>query len=97
MNGIEKEVCRNYFYEMTLVAPFTIHVNLHAIEFPLIFGDTNFVEVPKIHKMYGPQKRAPYIAVAVMVASYYTLAICLGENFDLIPCQVCMHICMHVS
>ena len=27
------------------------------MEFPLIFGETNFVEVPKIHGIYGPQKR----------------------------------------
>ena len=34
-----------------------------TIEFPLIFGKTNFMEVPKIHKIrkiYSPGKKAPY-------------------------------------
>ena len=34
-----------------------------TIEFPLIFGKTNFVEVPKIHKIHkicSPGKKAPY-------------------------------------
>ena len=30
------------------------------MEFLLIFGETYLVEVPKIHEIYGPQKRAPY-------------------------------------
>ena len=59
-NGARKAVCGNYFHKTTLAELFTIHVNLHAMEFPLIFGETNFVEVPKIRKIYGPQKRAPY-------------------------------------
>ena len=25
-----------------------------------VFGETNFVEVPKIHQIYGPQNRVPY-------------------------------------
>ena len=59
-NGANKGVRGNYFCETTLVALFTIHVNLYAMEFPLIFGETNFVEVPKIHKIheiYGPRKK----------------------------------------
>ena len=42
---------------MTLAELFTIHVNLHTMEFPLSFGETNFVEVPKIYEIreiYGP-------------------------------------------
>ena len=38
---------------MTLVALFTIYVNLHVMEFPLIFGEINFVEVPKIRDIHG--------------------------------------------
>ena len=33
------------------------------MEFLLIFGETNFVEIPKIHKIHeicSPQKKAPY-------------------------------------
>ena len=45
---------------MTLAELFTIHMNLHAMEFPLLFGETNFVEVPKIHEIYRPQKKVPY-------------------------------------
>ena len=51
---------------MTLVALFTIHMNLHTMEFPLIFGETNFVEVPKIceiHKIYGPQRKHPMVVI----------------------------------
>ena len=62
-NGARKRVHGNYFHETTLAEFFTIHVNLHMMEFPLIFAETNFVEVPKIHEIreiYGPQKRAPY-------------------------------------
>ena len=53
-NGARKGVCGNYFNKMTLVELFTIHMNLHVMEFPLIFGETNFVEVTKIHEIYGP-------------------------------------------
>ena len=28
------------------------------MEFPLILGETNFVEVPKICEIYGPQKKS---------------------------------------
>ena len=50
----------NYFHEMTLVVLFTIHANLHAMNFPLIFGETNFTEVPKIHKIMALEERVPY-------------------------------------
>ena len=57
-NGARKGVRGNYFHEMTLAEKrhwlFTIHMNLHVMEFPLIFGETNFVEVPKTRKIYGP-------------------------------------------
>ena len=58
---------------MTLAVLFTIHVNLHTMEFPLIFGETNFVEVPKIYKIceiYGPRKRAPYGIYSIMLLMY---------------------------
>ena len=42
----------NYFHEMTF---FTIHVNLHVMEFPLIFGETNF---PKIREICGPRRKS---------------------------------------
>ena len=52
-NGLKRELQGNYFHESTLVSPlhFAIHV---MIEFPLIFDETNFVEVPKIHKICSP-------------------------------------------
>ena len=56
----KKGVCGNYFYKTTLVALFTIHVNLYVMEFPLIFGEINFVEVPKIVKFMALEERAPY-------------------------------------
>ena len=34
---------------------------LHAMEFPLIFGEANFIEVPKIHEIceiYGPRRKS---------------------------------------
>ena len=49
-NGARKGVYGNYFHGMTLAELFTLHVNLQAMEFPLIFGETNFVEVPKSTK-----------------------------------------------
>ena len=33
-------------------APITIHVNLHEMAIPIIFGETIFVEVPRIHEIY---------------------------------------------
>ena len=33
-----------------------------TIEFSLIFGETNFVEVPKIRKICSSQKRHPTVA-----------------------------------
>ena len=52
------------FHETILAALFAIHVNLHAMEFPLIFGETNFVGVLKIceiHEIYSPQKERPMV------------------------------------
>ena len=46
------------------MALFAIHVNLHVMEFPLIFGETNFMEVPKIYEIreiYSPQKERPTV------------------------------------
>ena len=54
MNGARKGVCGNYYHKTTLAELFTIHVNLYTMEFPLIFGETNFVEVPEIREIYGP-------------------------------------------
>ena len=35
---------------MILAKFFTIHVNLHMMEFVLIFGETNFAEVTKFRR-----------------------------------------------
>ena len=48
----KKGVRENYFHETTLVALFTMHMNLHTMEFPFIFGETNFMEVPKTFEIY---------------------------------------------
>ena len=42
VKGARKGVHRNYFHETTLAEL------LHAMEFLLIFDETNFIEVPKI-------------------------------------------------
>ena len=57
VNEAKRSLWQLYFHETTLVALFTIHVNLYVMEFPLIFGETNFMEVTKIRKIreiYGP-------------------------------------------
>ena len=47
------------FCKTPLAVLFTIHVNLQAMKFPLIFKETNFVKVPKqICEIYGSQKSA---------------------------------------
>ena len=62
-NGARKGVHGNYFHKMTLAELFTIYVNSHKIEFPLIFGETNFVKVPKICKIYDPQRMSTHSQV----------------------------------
>ena len=47
----KKEVQGNYFCESTLASSFQ-SVICFTIEFPLIFGETNFMEVPKIHEIH---------------------------------------------
>ena len=59
----KKEVGGNYFHKITLVALFTIHVNLHAMEFLFIFGEANFMELQKSTnsvKFTALEKRVPY-------------------------------------
>ena len=60
-NGL-KGSSRNYFHESTLVSSFQSAIRI-MIEFPLIFGETNLLEVPKIHEIReicSPRKKAPY-------------------------------------
>ena len=45
----------------TLVSSFQSIISV-TIEFPLIFGETSFMEVAKIHKTCSPQKRCPTVA-----------------------------------
>ena len=76
-NGATKGVHGNYFHKMTLAELFTIHVNLHVIaRVSLIFGETNFMEVPKICKIYGPQKEHPMVA-SLTSSSYIAITILL--------------------
>ena len=59
----EKEAPGNYFHESTLVS-FLQSAIRFTIEFPLIFGETNFVEVPKIHEIHeflALEKRHPTV------------------------------------
>ena len=65
-NGLKKKVWGNYFHESTLVSSFQSVICV-MIEFLLIFGDTNFVEVSKIHKICSPQKRPPVVNVHVFL------------------------------
>ena len=62
----------NYFHETTLAELFTVHVNLHAMEFPLIFGETNFVKVPKICKICGPGRKSALQYIRNNVTQYST-------------------------
>ena len=55
----EWEVRENHFDESTFVFPLQSAICV-MIEFPLIFGKTIFVEVPKIHEICSPQKKVPY-------------------------------------
>ena len=57
----KKGVHGNIFHETTLAALFTMHINLHAMESPLIFSEINFIKVPKIHdnqEIYSPLKKS---------------------------------------
>ena len=45
-NGLKKEVQGNYFHESTSVSSLQSAICI-TIKFPLIFGETNFVKVPK--------------------------------------------------
>ena len=45
---------------MTLAELFTIHVNLHAMEFPLIFGEQTSWKSQKSMKFTALEERAPY-------------------------------------
>ena len=49
----------NNFYESTLVPSLQPAICV-TIKFLLIFGETNFVQVPKIHEIGSPGKKAPY-------------------------------------
>ena len=49
----------NNFHESTLVPSLRSAICV-TIEFLLIFSETNFVEVPKIHEIGSPGKKAPY-------------------------------------
>ena len=71
-NGLKREVRGSYFHESTSVSPlhFAIHV---TIEFPLIFDETNFVEVPKIHKIFSPQKRHPTVLYSIRTCYMYSV------------------------
>ena len=72
MNGANKGVHGNYFHEMTLVALFTIYVNLHAMKFPLTFGETDFIEVPKSTKFTAFKERAPPSMVVSVFSTQIT-------------------------
>ena len=61
-NGARKGVYGNYFHEPTLAELFTIHMNLHVMEFLLIFSETNFVEVPKSTKFMALKKKHPTVS-----------------------------------
>ena len=59
-NGANKGVRGNYFHKTTLATLFIIHINLHTMELLLLFGEINFVEVPKICEIDAREERAPY-------------------------------------
>ena len=65
-NQLKKEIRGNYFHESTLVSSLLTAICV-TIEFPLIFGETNFVQVPKSTKSvkFVALKKAPYPNVYV--------------------------------
>ena len=50
----------SYFHESILVSSLQSAICV-TIEFPLIFGEIKFVEVPKIHEIGILRKKAPYV------------------------------------
>ena len=59
MNGAERKFVEIIFMKRHWEHPLKyMWINLHEMEFLLIFSVTNFVEVPKIHKIYGPWKKS---------------------------------------
>ena len=63
----EWEVRGNHFHKSTLVSSLQSAICV-TIEFLLIFGETNFMQVPKIHKIHeicSPQKRRPTVCTIV--------------------------------
>lgn len=59
-----------------------------VIKFPLIFSETTFVEVPKIHKIYkiyGPWKRAPY---GIHKIKYSALGLDVNIALGFISCYI---------
>ena len=62
-NRAKKGVRGKYFHETTLPALFTIHVNLHLMEFPLIFDKIiswKSQKSTKSMKFMALKERAPY-------------------------------------
>ena len=55
----EWEVWGNHFHESTLVSSLQSAIRV-TIAFPLIFGETNFVEVPTIHEFVALNIKVPY-------------------------------------
>ena len=83
-NGARKGVRGNYFHETTLAEFYTIHVNLHVMEFSV--KQISFVEVPKIHKIreiYGPRKKsALYGSTALKLHSALRKSHCENERLE---------------
>ena len=63
MSGLKKEAQGNYFHKSTLVSSSLQSAICVTIGFPLIFGEINFVDVPKVHeirkKFVALEKRQP--------------------------------------
>ena len=60
VDGIHKRKSRKQFSRIYISLQCAIHV---TIGFPIIFSETNFVKVRKIHKIHeicSPQKKEPY-------------------------------------
>ena len=70
----KKEIQGNYFHESTLVSSLQSKIHI-MIEFPLIFSETYFVEVPKIHKNCSPQEKTLYIIASP------SLFMCIYSSF----------------
>ena len=72
MNGLRREVRGNSFHKSTLVSSLQPVIRVTK-EFLLIFGETNFAKIHKIHKICSSQKSSiRYEVLLLLIVLLYT-------------------------